>query len=148
MSTSPQLAPSAVQAAQQVRTIISRLRRRILSAAETEDITLGQASALAHLPGSPGVTASELAAAEGVRHQSMTSTIAALAALGLVQRRPDPHDGRRQLVSLTDEGHRRVEEGRQLRGEWLTGRLQERCTEDERQLVIAAMSVLERLIHD
>lgn len=144
MSTSP----SAVEAAQQVRTIIGRLRRRILSAAETEDITLGQSSVLAHLTGSPGITVSELAAAEGVRHQSMTATIAALAALGLVERRPDPSDGRRQLVSLTGEGHRRVEEGRQLRGEWLTGRLRECCTEDERQLVIAAMSVLERLIHD
>lgn len=148
MSTNPRPAPSAVAAAQQVRTIIGRLRRRILAAAQAEDITLGQASALAHLTGSPGVTVSELAAVEGVRHQSMTTTITALAALGLVQRRPDPGDGRRQLVTLTDEGRRRVEQGRQLRGEWLTGRLQERCTEDERQLVIAAMSVLERLIHD
>jgi DNA-binding MarR family transcriptional regulator len=148
MSTSPHPAPSAVQAAQQVRTIVGRLRRRILSAAETEDITLGQTSVLARLTGSPGVTVSELAATEGVRHQSMTTTIAALAALGLVERHPDPHDGRRQLVTLTDEGQRRVEEGRQLRGEWLTGRLQERCTEDERKLVIAAMAVLERLIHD
>ncbi|MET8288861.1 MarR family winged helix-turn-helix transcriptional regulator [Streptomyces sp. NPDC048448] len=148
MTETPRPSPSAVQASRQVRTVISRLRRRILNAAEAEDITLGQASVLTHLSGRPGVTASELAAAEGVRHQSMTTTIASLTALGLVERHPDPDDRRRLLIALTEEGHRRVEEGRQVRQEWLAGRLQERCTEEERRTVMAAMTVLERLTHD
>jgi DNA-binding MarR family transcriptional regulator len=147
MSESPRLSPSAVQASREVRAVISRLRRRILNAAEAEDITLGQASVLARLAGRQGVTASELASAEGVRHQSMTATVASLTALGLVERRPDPDDGRRLLIALTAEGHRRVEEGRQARQEWLAGELQERCTEEERRAVIAAMAVLERLTH-
>lgn len=148
MKESPRLSPSAVQASRQVRTVISRLRRRILNAAEAEDITLGQASVLTRLAGERGVTASELAAAEGVRHQSMTTTVASLAALGLVERRPDPDDRRRLLIALTEEGYRRVDEGRQVRQEWLAGRLQERCTEEERRTVMAAMTVLERLTHD
>ncbi|QRP47690.1 MarR family winged helix-turn-helix transcriptional regulator [Amycolatopsis sp. FDAARGOS 1241] len=148
MNETPNLAPSAVQAAQEVRTTISRLRRRILSAAEAEDITLSQASVLTRLADSPGATASELAAAEGVRHQSMTSTIASLADLGLVTRAPDPNDGRRVRLTVTPEGRRRVDEGRQLRGEWLTARLQDRCTEDERQLVLEAMAVLQKLTVD
>jgi DNA-binding MarR family transcriptional regulator len=148
MHESPRPSPSAVQASREVRTIISRLRRRILNAAEAEDITLGQASVLARLSGKQGVTASELASAEGVRHQSMTSTVASLTAMGLVERRPDPDDGRRLLLALTTEGHRRVEDGRQARQEWLAGELQEKCTEEERRTVIAAMAVLERLTHD
>ncbi|HVV07721.1 MarR family winged helix-turn-helix transcriptional regulator [Amycolatopsis sp.] len=148
MSESPRLSPSAVQASREVRAIISRLRRRILNAAEDEDLTLGQASVLARLSGRQGVTASELAAAEGVRHQSMTTTIGALTALGLVERHPDPEDGRRLLIALTGEGQRRVDEGRQARHEWLAGELQQRCTEEERQAVITAMAVLERLTHD
>jgi DNA-binding MarR family transcriptional regulator len=148
MNESPRLSPSAVQASREVRAVISRLRRRILNAAEAEDITLGQASVLARLSGRRGVTASELAAAEGVRHQSMTATVASLTALGLVERRPDPADGRRLLIALTPEGRRRVEEGRQARQEWLAGELQEKCTEDERRAVIATMAVLERLTHD
>jgi DNA-binding MarR family transcriptional regulator len=95
-----------------------------------------------------GVTASELASAEGVRHQSMTTTVGSLAALGLVERRPDPDDGRRLLITLTAEGHRRVEEGRQARQEWLAGELQDKCTESERQAVIAALAVLQRLTRD
>ncbi|MEA5361276.1 MarR family transcriptional regulator [Amycolatopsis sp., V23-08] len=142
---SEDFAPSSIQASQVVRTVIGRLRRRILNAAQDEDLTFGQASVLARLSGWQGVTASQLAAAEGVRHQSMTSTLAALAALGLIERNPDPDDGRRVLVSLTTEGLKRVEVGRQARSEWLAGQLQERCTEEERQVVIAAMDVLERL---
>ncbi|RKN45871.1 MarR family winged helix-turn-helix transcriptional regulator [Streptomyces hoynatensis] len=148
MSENRSLSPSAIEASREVRAVISRLRRRILSASESEDITLSQASVLARLSGRGGVTASELAAAEGVRHQSMTATVASLAARGLVARTPDPHDGRRLLIALTAEGQRRVEEGRHARNEWLAGRLQERCTEEERRTVIAAMAVLERLTGD
>lgn len=148
MNESPRLSPSAVQASREVRTVIGRLRRRILNAAEAEDITFGQESVLTRLSGKQGVTASELASAEGVRHQSMTVTVASLAALGLVERRPDPADGRRLLIALTAEGARRVAEGRQARQEWLAGEFQEKCTEEERRAVIAAMAVLERLAHD
>jgi DNA-binding MarR family transcriptional regulator len=148
MSENPSLSPSAVQASREVRAVISRLRRRILNAAEAEDITLGHASVLARLSGKDGVTASELASADGVRHQSMTATVASLAARGLVERSPDPDDGRRLLIALTAEGRRRVDEGRQARTEWLAGQLQDKCTEEERRAVIASMAVLERLTHD
>src|SRR5215470_8032899 len=111
MSENPDLSPSAIQASRDFRAVISRLRRRILKASEAQDITLGQASVLARLSDRPGVTASELAADEGVRHQSMTAMVTSLAAMGLVERSPDPDDGRRLLIALTPEGHRRVVEG-------------------------------------
>ncbi|ANJ11074.1 MarR family transcriptional regulator [Streptomyces parvulus] len=148
MSENQNLSPSAVEASREVRAVIRRLRRRILKASEAEDITVGQATLLARLSDRGGVTASELAASEGVRHQSMTATIAPLAALGLVERRPDPGDGRRLLITLTDEGRRRVAVDRQARREWLAGQLQDKCTEEERETVIAAMAVLERLTRD
>jgi DNA-binding MarR family transcriptional regulator len=140
--------PSAVRASQEVRSVIGRLRRRIRAAAGTEDISLTQASVLARLTDNEGLTTSDLAAVEGMRHQSMATTVAALADLGLVERRRDPGDGRRLLIALTGEGRRRAEEGRQARGEWLAAELQNKCTEEERQTVITAMAVLERLIRD
>jgi len=140
--------PSAVEASRQVRAVVGRLRRRLRAASASGDITPGQESVLACLSSHDGMTVSDLAAAEGMRHQSMTTTVTPLLELGLVQRRPDPEDGRRLRLALTAEGLRRVEEGRQARGEWLAGQLQDRCTEEERQTVIAAMSILERLAHD
>jgi DNA-binding MarR family transcriptional regulator len=148
MSEDRRPSPSAVRASQEVRSVIGRLRRRVRAAAGTEDISLTQASVLARLTDNEGLTTSDLAAVEGMRHQSMATTVAALADLGLVERRRDPGDGRRLLIALTAEGRRRAEEGRQARGEWLTAELQNKCTEEERQTVITAMAVLERLIRD
>jgi DNA-binding MarR family transcriptional regulator len=141
--------PSAVRASQAVRAVIGRLRRRVVRAAGgTADLSLTQASVLARLLDHEGLTTSDLAAAEDMRHQSMATTIAALADLGLIERRRDPGDGRRLLIVLTAEGRRRTAESRQARGEWLAAELQKNCTEEERRTVIAAMAVLERLIHD
>lgn len=146
MQESP--SPSAVEASRQVRAVVGHLRRRLRAATAGADITLGQESVLARLSSQDGMTVSDLAAAEGVRHQSMTTTVTPLLELGLVQRRPDPADRRRWRLALTAEGRRRIEEGRQARTEWLAGQLQDHCTEEERQTVIAAMSILERLDHD
>ncbi|MFI5914780.1 MarR family winged helix-turn-helix transcriptional regulator [Dactylosporangium sp. NPDC051541] len=142
------VSPSAVRASQAVRAVIGRLRRRIRASGGTEGITLSQGSVLARLTDNEGLAVSDLAAIEGVRHQSMAATVSALAALALVERRPDPADGRRQLIALTAEGRHRAEAGRQARGEWLAGELEHKCTEAERQTVIAAMAVLERIAHD
>lgn len=148
MSEDSHPSPSAVRASHQVRAVIGRLRRRIRDASGTEDISLTQASVLARLTGDEGLTTSDLAAVEGMRHQSMAATVGALAGLDLVERHRDPDDGRRMLIALTAEGRRRAEEARQARGEWLAAELQRKCTEEERQTVIAAMAVLERLVRD
>ncbi|MBY8344634.1 MarR family transcriptional regulator [Streptomyces spinosirectus] len=140
--------PTAVSAAHAVRTVVGRLRRRIRAASDMGDVSLTQASVLARLIDNDGLTVSDLAAIEGMRHQSMASTVAALEGPKLVERRRDPGDGRRMLIALTAEGRRRAEEARQARGEWLADQLQKKCTEEERRTVITAMSVLERLLHD
>src|SRR5262249_29438244 len=83
-------------------------RRIIRAAAGSEDLSFTQGSVLARLTDNEGLTTSDLAAAEGMRHQSMTTTVAALADRGLVERRRDPGDGRRMLIAVTAEGGRRA----------------------------------------
>jgi DNA-binding MarR family transcriptional regulator len=136
---------SAARAALDLRVAFNRLRRRIREVSETEDLTPSQLSALTLLSKSGAATTSGLAATEGVRPQSMAATLAALDQHGLIARSPDPGDGRRQLVTLTEAGRERVEGTRQARQEWLAQALHDRCTEAERQTVIEAMAVLERL---
>jgi DNA-binding MarR family transcriptional regulator len=81
-----------------------------------------------------------------VRPQSVAGWIAVLEERVLVERRPDPTDGRRQLISLTAEGRAFLGGARAVGEEWLTRALQERLTEAERRTVIEAMALLERVL--
>jgi DNA-binding MarR family transcriptional regulator len=91
------------------------------------------------------MSASAIAAAERVRPQSVAAWIAVLEERALVERHPDPTDGRRQLISPTAQGRAFLTGARTVGEEWLTRALQERLTEDERRTVIAAMALLERV---
>ncbi|HSK96533.1 MAG TPA: MarR family transcriptional regulator [Euzebyales bacterium] len=51
-----------------------------------------------------GIHVSELANASQVRKQTMAQAVEQLEALGYVERRPDPRDGRARLVFLTERG--------------------------------------------
>jgi DNA-binding MarR family transcriptional regulator len=138
---------SATRAARDVVVAFSRLRRRLREVADDQGLTPSQTSVLSRLGKDGASSASALAVAEHVRPQSMAATLAALEERALIQREPDPEDGRRQLVTLTETGRERVEGNRQAREEWLVRALRDLCTEDERQCVIDAMAVLERISH-
>jgi DNA-binding MarR family transcriptional regulator len=78
----------------------------------------------------------------------MATIVAALEQRGLIERAPDPEDGRRQVVSLTAAGRRRAESDRQARQEWLARTLQERYSERERRVILDALNLLERLTEE
>jgi DNA-binding MarR family transcriptional regulator len=136
---------SAVAAARDLRVLFSRLRRRLRSLGVDEDLTPSQTAVLTRLWKEGASSASALAGAERVRPQSMATIVAALEQRGLIERTPDPEDGRRQVVSLTVRGRRRAESDRRLREEWLARAIQERYSERERRVILDALSLLERL---
>ncbi|WP_406463701.1 MarR family transcriptional regulator [Streptomyces sp. NBC_01622] len=139
------ISDSAARSARDLRVVFSRLRRRIREVATDEDLTPSQESALTLVGKHGAATASALASAEGVRPQSMAATLAALDRHGLIRRSPDPEDGRRQLVTLTEAGRARVEDNRQVREEWLARAFEDRYTERERRTIVDALTLLERL---
>jgi DNA-binding MarR family transcriptional regulator len=136
---------SAARAATDVRVVLSRLRRRLREVAAFGDLTPSQTSVLSRLDKGGPASMSDLAAAEQVRPQSMAAILAALTEQGFLTRRPDPADGRRQLVSLSPEGRERIAVSRRSRDEWLTRVLTDECTETERRTIIEAMALLDRL---
>jgi DNA-binding MarR family transcriptional regulator len=136
---------SAARAATDVRVVFSRLRRRLREVAKLEELTPSQTSVLSRLEKGGPASASHLAAAEQVRPQSMAAIISAIELHGLIARTPDPTDGRKQLISLTDAGRERIGVSRRAREEWLARRLADEYTEDERRTIIAAMALLDRL---
>ncbi|MBF6332157.1 MarR family transcriptional regulator [Nocardia transvalensis] len=135
---------SATQAARELRVLVGRLRRRFLEAAGGQEVTPSQLSVLGRLA-KGSMTASEIAAAERVRPQAAATWLAALEEQGLIERRPDPHDRRRQQVSLSRRGRAFFEGRTRAKDEWLATALQERFTEAERRVVLEALALLERL---
>jgi DNA-binding MarR family transcriptional regulator len=59
-------------------------------------------------------TVSELAARLQITKQGVAQIVADMEVRGLVERRPDPDDGRARLVRLTDKGSRALREARRF----------------------------------
>jgi DNA-binding MarR family transcriptional regulator len=139
---------TALEAALEVRAVLGRLRRRLREVSAGDALSPSQASVLARLAkGDIAVpSAASLAAAEGVRPQSMAATLGVLEREGLIRRVPDPGDGRRSLVEATDAGLGQEAGAGPARMEWFARVLGERSTAAERALVLQAMDVLERVL--
>jgi DNA-binding MarR family transcriptional regulator len=75
----------------------------------------------------------------------MAQTVRELEERGLVVRRPDPDDGRRAFVELTDAGLAALEADRAHRDGWLAGALERELTARERALLAEAAPLLRRL---
>lgn len=140
-----EISNEAAAAARELRLLIGRLRRRVKEVADTYELTPSQLSVTSRLDRDGPATASALAAAERVRPQSMAATLAALDERGWLERRPDPTDGRKQLVSLNDTARAHLHDSRQVRDEWLGRALQDRYTEAERATITEALTLLARL---
>lgn len=121
-------------------TLYGRIRRTQLTG-KADDVTASQTAALGRLLRYGETTVAELARAEGVRPQSMGATVQALEDLGLVERRPDPADGRRALVRATDRGARAREDAWTTRTRVLTDRLAA-LPDADRDTVARAIAIL------
>jgi DNA-binding MarR family transcriptional regulator len=135
----------ATRAARDLRVVVGRLRRRLKEVGSSLDLTPSQTSVLSRIANEGPITASELAAAERIRPQSMAASLAVIEERGMIRRDPDPADGRRQLISLTTETREVIEGDRQVREEWLASAMQDRYSSAELKVVIEALGLLERL---
>ncbi len=141
-------ATRASDLAQDLRALIGKLKRRLRDQGHIGDLTPSQVSVLLRLEQDGPSTASSLARAEGMRPQSMGAIIAALEDAGLVNGGPDPTDGRRTLLSLTDACRKWAEDGRAARQDWLTRTLQARLSPQEQDKLAEAVELLKRLVED
>ncbi|WP_372343475.1 MarR family transcriptional regulator [Streptomyces sp. KL116D] len=113
---------------------------------KAEDITSAQASVISRLSKQGPASASDLAAIEGVRPQSMAKTVIALEQAGIDRRSQDPDDGRRQLVALTELPRAPAGRPACARQAWLARALQEHGTEEQiRAATITAMELIDEV---
>ena len=121
------------------------LLRRLRQIPTGDELTLSESAALARLDRGGPATAATLARAEQISPQSMGATLSALETRGLITRAPDPEDGRRVILSVTDAGLEVLRNHRTARTEQLARALSSGFTPAELEQLAAAAPLLERL---
>ena len=136
-------------AAAQLRMAIVRTSRRLRqdAAGETRGLTPTSVSALVTIELHGPLTPSELAKLERVRRPTMTRTLGCLEREELVERTPDPADGRSFLVSVNGAGRERLRRLRGRKNAFLARRMREMSAEDVATLERAA-EILERMLEE
>ena len=139
-----QVANDTVTTANRLRPALLRLARELRREVHSLGVTGGQVSLLAQISANPAITASELAERERISAPGMSGHLSRLEAAGLIGR-TRAEDRRRIGLTVTDEGLRVLRSVRNRRTAWLVEHLNG-LTDDERELIEAAIEPLERLL--
>jgi DNA-binding MarR family transcriptional regulator len=123
-----------------------RLRQEAVGAGGTE-LTPTAVSALATVERHGPLTPSELAGIERVKRPTATRTLRLLTDAGLVDRAPDPDDGRSALVSISAAGREQLRRLRGRKNAYLARRMRDLPAEDVATLERAA-SILEQVLEE
>ena len=139
-------AEADVEIAARLRLVVGRLNRRIRIDGR-ESVPPLQLSAMVTVEETGPLRLSELARREAVSVPTMSRVLAALDEQQLVVRTPDPQDARSVLVTLSEEGARRLAEVRSHRTALVARRLR-RLDAAQRASLAAALPALEALLVD
>ena len=122
--------------------VYQRTSARLASLLRPLKLTVAQFDALANLYVQDSISQQQLAQRLLVTKGNVSGLVDRLAARKLVARKPDPADGRRNLIRLTKSGQRLAHKALQVQRR-LVDEMMEPLSRDERQLL---RDMLERLI--
>ena len=138
MSTSPAPEPVTADA---LRATTYRLARRLNATQADGELSQTHRSVLARLDLDGNLSGADIARAERITPQAAHLAISALVDRGLVERHPDPQDGRRRVLALTDAGRQAIRQVRNEKNAWLEDQLA-RLTAAERKTLGKALNIL------
>ena len=137
--------PAAGDVAAALQLGIGLCLRRLRQAQPEGGLTLPEASVLKRLAQDGPATVTALARAEQISVQSVGATLGTLEARGLLERRPDPGDGRRAILSVTPAGRKALTATRDARTELLARALADGFSTAELRQLMTAAPLIERL---
>ncbi len=118
--------------------------RKKLSAAQTYSMT--EMETIGLLARSTSLLPTELAAITRVKTQTMSQILKKLEEQGVIKRSPSKKDKRKVFISLTAIGMKMVEKSRYERDEWLSEKIEKNLNAKEKELLIKALPVLNKLM--
>jgi DNA-binding MarR family transcriptional regulator len=147
--TQATLDTALTDSAARLRMVIVRTARRLRqeAAGAVGELTPTSAAALATVERHGPLTPSELAEIERVKRPTATRTLRVLSGAGLVERAPDPEDGRSALVSITPAGRDRLRRLRSRKNAYLARRMRE-LPEGDVETLERAAAILEGILEE
>jgi DNA-binding MarR family transcriptional regulator len=138
---------STKSAATELRESMMAVTRQMRRHRPDHGLTLSQLELLGEVSRTGVTTPAELGVRLHVRVQSLTDSINELVTRGLVSRRPDETDRRRQLIELTPAGTALLEADRAERDAWLHSTMHDNLTDLEFDLLMLVAPVLRKLAY-
>jgi DNA-binding MarR family transcriptional regulator len=140
---------SLTDSAARLRLGVVRTARRLRQEAATEasGLTPTSTAALATIERHGPLTPSELAEIERVKRPTITRTLSCLEREGLIDRTPDPDDGRSNLISVNTAGRERLRRLRGRKNAYLARRMRDLPADDVATLERAA-EILEGMLEE
>jgi DNA-binding MarR family transcriptional regulator len=136
---------SAERSADRLHSAAIHLLRLLREEDVASGISAARLSALSVVVFAGPVTLGRLAEAEQVRPPTISGIVAGLERDGLVERRPDPRDGRVQWVHATQNGRRVLPRARGRRIEAFASRLRD-LSDEELSTLERAAELIERAV--
>jgi len=130
--------------ADRLRLSVTRLARQLRRHSDI-GASPTQISALATIERHGPITLGDLAAHEGVQPPTITAAVGRLEQQRLVERQPDPDDGRVSRVVVTSEGRKLLARNRSRKTAFLVPRIAA-LDPDERERLAAAVDLIDRLL--
>ncbi|MFI9386539.1 MarR family winged helix-turn-helix transcriptional regulator [Kutzneria sp. NPDC052558] len=128
-----------------VRSAVTRLSRRLRAERPADALAPTKIAVLAELWRDGRMCAGDLATLLRVQPQSLTRSLAALEADGLILRRPDELDRRQAVIGITEAGLATLSADMHARERWLAKAMDIQLSPSERQLLIDAAALMDRL---
>ena len=138
---------SPTSAATELRESMMAVTRQMRRHRPDHGLTLSQLELLGEVSRSGVTTPAELGVRLHVRAQSLTDGINDLVTRGLIERRPDQADRRRQLIEITDSGNALLDSDRAERDIWLQETMRDNLSQLEFDLVMLVAPVLRKLAY-
>ena len=123
---------------------IGLLVRRVRAASASQELSWTESLVMARLAKDGPATTADLARAEGMKPQSMGTTVTALEEMGIVERKPHPTDGRQMNIELTAKGAAMRKSGKDAKRTWLVEAIAQ-LDEQERETLFKAGKIIKRL---
>jgi DNA-binding MarR family transcriptional regulator len=134
-----------VDVANRLRPVLLQLVRELRREVHPLGVTGGQVSLLVQIKRRPGIGVRELASVERVSPAAISGAVDRLQRAGLISRRTDAADRRRQGLTLSADGERVLRAVKRRRTAWLAARL-EQLSPDELASIDAAIGPLTLLL--